>query len=164
MTRFELALYQPDIPQNVGAAMRLCACLGVRLHVIEPCGFPWNWQKIKRAALDYAEHAAVAKHESWSKFESWAAGEQKRIMLLSRFGATRYTACRFTEDDILLLGRESAGVPQDVMARADMTLRIPMMPGCRSLNVINAGAVVLGEALRQIGFPAVQETSQTGLQ
>lgn len=142
-----LALYQPDIPQNAGAAMRLCACLGVGMDVIEPCGFLWDDKKIKRSAMDYIAGLDLARHSSWDAFLSARSG--KRLILLTTRGEIPYTDYTFGPDDILLTGRESAGVPEDVHNRADARIIIPMQPGMRSLNVINASAMVVGEALRQ---------------
>ena len=141
-----LALYQPDIPQNVGAAIRLCACLGCGLHIIEPCGFPWDVRKIRQSAMDYYDAARLERHGSWEKFREQRRG---RLVLLTTKGAVPYTDFTFQPDDILVAGRESAGVPEDVHNAADARLLIPMRPGFRSLNVINAAAMVLGEALRQ---------------
>lgn len=143
-----LALYQPDIPQNAGAAMRLCACLGVGMDVIEPCGFLWDDKKIKRSAMDYIAGLDLARHSSWDAFLAARAGA--RLVLLTTRGATPYLDFAFRSDDILLVGRESAGVPDDIHNRADARIIIPMQPGMRSLNVINAAAMVTGEALRQI--------------
>jgi tRNA (cytidine/uridine-2'-O-)-methyltransferase len=142
-----LALYQPDIPQNVGAAMRLCACLGCPLDIIEPCGFPWDERKIRQSAMDYFEAAAITRHTSWDKFRE---NKQGRIILLTTKAAVPYTAIAFQPGDILLAGRESAGVPDDVHDAADARVLIPMKAGLRSLNVINACAMVMGEALRQM--------------
>ena len=146
-----LALYEPDIPQNAGTLIRLGACLGVGVDIIEPCGFVFTDRGLKRAGMDYLELAEIARHGSWEKFQANARG---RIVLLTSKGATPYTQFAFAPDDILLLGRESAGVPPDVHDAADARLRIPLKPGLRSLNVALAGAIVLGEALRQTGgFP-----------
>jgi tRNA (cytidine/uridine-2'-O-)-methyltransferase len=142
-----LALYQPDIPQNAGAAMRLCACLGVGMDVIEPCGFLWDDKKIKRSAMDYIAGLDLARHSGWDAF--LAARPGSRLVLLTTRGALPYTDFTFAPGDILLTGRESAGVPDEVHDRADARLLIPMQPGMRSLNVINAASMVLGEALRQ---------------
>lgn len=141
-----LALYQPDIPQNVGAAMRLCACLDVRLHIIEPCGFPWDMRKIRQAGMDYVDAIEITRHESWDAFRQNQTG---RLLLMTTKGALPYTQFEYREGDILLAGRESAGVPGHVHEAAGARLVIPMQPGIRSLNIINAGAMVLGEALRQ---------------
>jgi tRNA (cytidine/uridine-2'-O-)-methyltransferase len=142
-----LALYQPDIPQNVGAAMRLCACIGCPLDIIEPCGFPWDERKIRQSAMDYYEAARLTRHGSWDKFRE---ARQKRLILMTTKAALPYTDFTFQPGDILLAGRESAGVPDDVHNAADARIFIPMQPGLRSLNVINASAMILGEALRQI--------------
>jgi tRNA (cytidine/uridine-2'-O-)-methyltransferase len=146
-----LALYQPDIPQNVGAAMRLCACLGCPLDIIEPCGFPWDERKIRQSAMDYYEAASVTRHTSWNAFRE---GKRGRTVLMTTKAAIPYTDYPFQPGDILLAGRESAGVPDDVHDAADARLLIPMRPGLRSLNVINACAMMLGEALRQTGYGA----------
>ncbi len=147
-----LALYQPDIPQNAGALIRLAACLGVGIDLIEPLGFILDDRRLRRAHLDYLEHVRIDRHRSWQRFlETKPPG---RLVLLTRAGDLRYTQFRFALDDILLLGRESAGVPEEVHRRADARLKVPLRPGLRSLNVAIAAAMVLGEALRQTkGFP-----------
>ena len=146
-----LALFQPDIPQNLGAAIRLGACLGVPLDVIEPCGFPLSDRAVRRAAMDYAETAEVKRHTGWGEFLTNRAG---RLVLFTTQGATPFHEFRYAEDDILLFGRESAGVPDEVHAAAEARLLIPLAAGARSLNVVNAAAMALGEALRQTnGFP-----------
>ena len=142
-----LALYQPDIPQNVGSALRLCACLGMRLSIIEPCGFPWNDKKIRVSAMDYFDHADIRKFVSWDDFKDKAGG---RIVLMTTKTDQNYTGFTFQDGDILLAGRESAGVPENVVQSCDALITIAMKPGMRSLNVINASAMVAGEALRQI--------------
>lgn len=142
-----LALFQPDIPQNVGAAMRLCACLGAGLDVIEPCGFAWDERKIKQAALDYFDKTDLVRYSSWEKFIENRNG---RLILMTTKAALPYTRFEFHADDILLAGRESAGVPDEVHAAADARVLIPMQNGLRSLNVVNAAAMILGEALRQV--------------
>lgn len=142
-----LALYEPDIPQNAGAAIRLCACLGISLEVIEPCGFPWDERKIRQSGMDYREKVALTRHASWTRFR--AACEGRRLILLTTKAAIPYTDYDFRNGDILIAGRESAGVPDHVHAAADGRILIPMRPGLRSLNVINSSAMVLGEALRQ---------------
>jgi tRNA (cytidine/uridine-2'-O-)-methyltransferase len=148
----QLALYEPDIPQNAGALMRLGACLGVPVHVIEPCGFVFSDRRMKRAGMDYLESAHVVRHASWTAFR--ADRGEGRIVLLTSKGATPYLDFAFARGDFLLLGRESAGVPRDVHDMADARLTIPMRAGMRSLNVAQAGSMVLGEALRQTkGFP-----------
>jgi tRNA (cytidine/uridine-2'-O-)-methyltransferase len=143
-----LALYQPDNPLNTGAAMRLAACLGAGLDIIEPCGFPWNENRIKRSGMDYIESAALTRHSSWDIFADAYKG-RRRIILMTTRGAVPYTEFPFRADDILLAGQESSGVPEHVHAAADGRIVIPMQKGMRSLNVINAAAMVLGEALRQ---------------
>lgn len=146
-----LALYQPDIPQNAGAILRLAACMDVPLEVIEPCGFVWSDSRMRRAGMDYMEHAALRRHVSWEAFRISVPG---RLVLLTTGGATDFTQFAFRKEDILLLGRESAGVPDSVHAAADARLRIPIAAGARSLNVAVAAAMVLGEALRQTaGYP-----------
>lgn len=149
-----LALYQPDIPQNTGTLLRLCACLGVAVDIIEPCGFLFTDRGLRRAGMDYLVLADVARHESWRAFLAVLRDRRSRLVLLTRKGPVSYTDFAFAPDDVLLLGRESAGVPDEVRANVDAALRIPLMPGLRSLNVALAGAMVLGEALRQTGsFP-----------
>ncbi len=147
-----LALYQPDIPQNTGTILRLGACLGVTVHVIEPTGFIWSEKSLKRAGMDYLQHAKIVRHRSYEAF----AGEiaSPRLVLLTTRGEVPYTEFSFQPGDVLMLGRESAGLPDDVHAAADASVIIPMRPQVRSLNVAVAAAMVLGEALRQCGqFP-----------
>ena len=147
-----LALFEPDIPQNAGALIRLGACLGVAVDVIEPCGFLFDDARLRRAGMDYLELAEVVRHTSWDEF---ARSTTKRMILLTTKAEARYTDFAFTPTDVLILGRESAGVPESVHQSAAARLRIPMRPGLRSLNVALAGAMVLGEALRQTkGFSA----------
>lgn len=143
-----LALYQPDIAGNVGAILRLGACLGVGVDLIEPMGFPWGERAQRRAAMDYAGHVEIARHADWAAFRAQSVG---RIVLLTTTGAEPLPRVRFRTDDVLLLGSEGAGVPPHVHAQADLRVRIPMRPGLRSLNVALAAALVLGEALRQTG-------------
>jgi tRNA (cytidine/uridine-2'-O-)-methyltransferase len=146
-----LALFQPDIPQNAGALIRLGACLGVPVDIIEPCGFVFGEASFRRAGLDYFAHAETVRHESWTAFLAQFRG---RLVLLTTKASTPYTEAAYRPDDTLLLGRESAGVPEEVHARADARVRIPLRAGLRSINVAQAGAMVLGEALRQTeGFP-----------
>ncbi|MCB9945672.1 MAG: tRNA (cytidine(34)-2'-O)-methyltransferase [Geminicoccaceae bacterium] len=142
----EIVMYQPDIPGNLGACMRLCACLDLGLHVIEPAGFPLRDARLKRAAMDYAGRARLCRHAS---FEAFRNDRQGRLVLLSTTASEIYTGFRFEPGDLLLLGRESAGVPPEVHGAANARLRIPMAPGERSLNVVIAAAMVAGEALRQ---------------
>jgi len=152
-----LALYQPDIPQNCGALIRLAACLGVGLDIIEPCGFLLDDKRLKRAGLDYHAQAHLQRHRSWTAFQAsrQAAGPAGgRLLLLTTGGDRPYTGFSYAAGDILLLGRESAGVPAEVHAAADARLVIPVRADCRSLNVAQAAAMALGEALRQTGgFP-----------
>ncbi|MGA0608108.1 tRNA (cytidine(34)-2'-O)-methyltransferase [Phenylobacterium sp. VNQ135] len=149
-----LGLFQPDIPQNLGAAIRLAACLGVPLDVIEPCGFPLDDRSIRRAAMDYAARAEVARHASWERFLSVKPG---RLVLFTTRGATPLHDFAFVPDDVLLFGRESAGVPDEVHDAADARVIIPLAPGARSLNVVTAATLALGEALRQIrAFPTLE--------
>ncbi|HRP11289.1 MAG TPA: tRNA (cytidine(34)-2'-O)-methyltransferase [Terricaulis sp.] len=146
-----LALYQPDIPQNLGAAIRLAACLGVPLDVIEPCGFPLTAPALKRAALDYGEHARIARHDSLPAFLAAPERAGGRLVLVETDGALPFGDFAFSTGDTLILGRESAGSPGELYEAAEVSVRIPMSRGVRSLNVINAGAIVLTEALRQTG-------------
>jgi tRNA (cytidine/uridine-2'-O-)-methyltransferase len=147
-----LALFEPDIPQNAGALIRLGACMGVPVDVIEPCGFLFDDGRLRRAGMDYLELAEVVRHTSWREFVRVTTG---RMILLTTKAETPYTDFDFALTDVLLLGRESAGVPDCVHAAAAARLRIPMRPGLRSLNVAVAGAMILGEALRQTrGFSA----------
>ena len=148
-----IALYEPDIPQNCGALLRLGACLGIVVDIIEPCGFVFSDKGLKRAGMDYLDHADYARHTSWNAFLS--AHGSARIALLTSRGDTAYTNFAFAKHDIILLGRESAGVPDAVHNRAEARLRIPLKPGLRSINVAQAGAMALGEALRQTSqFPS----------
>ena len=144
-----LALFQPDIPQNLGAGVRLCACLGVGLDVIEPCAFPLSDKSLKRAALDYAPLASITRHDSWSKFLIRPGAATGRLVLFTTKGSDPYLSFAFAPDDTLLFGQESAGVPDHVHAAVDARLFIPMQPATRSLNVIVAAGIALGEALRQ---------------
>lgn len=156
MPSLTLALYQPDIPQNAGTMLRACACLGVEAAIIGPAGFPVTDSAFRRAGMDYLDLVTVRRHASFAAFETWRAvqaaeGGARRLLLLSTRAATPYTDCAYQPGDILLVGRESAGVPDEVFAVADLALRIPMAPQARSLNVAVAAAMVLGEALRQLG-------------
>lgn len=143
----EIALYQPDIPQNVGAFLRLSACLGVPLNIIEPCAFPWDEKKIRLAAMDYIEKADYKRFTSWQDFSS--RKNSQRIILMTTKTVQPYTDFQFMPGDVLLAGSESSGVPQDVHEAADARITIPLRPALRSLNVVNAAAMILGEALRQ---------------
>jgi tRNA (cytidine/uridine-2'-O-)-methyltransferase len=149
----DLALYQPDIAQNTGTLLRLGACLGVPVHVIGPAGFDLSDRALRRAGMDYLEHAALVRHVGWTAFLDWVESEGRRIVLATTRAALPYPAHRFDAADVILLGRESAGVPDAVHARADARITIPMRPGLRSINVALAGAMIVGEALRQLdGF------------
>jgi tRNA (cytidine/uridine-2'-O-)-methyltransferase len=141
-----LALYEPDIPQNTGSMMRLCACMGVSLHIIEPCGFVLDDKALKRVAMDYSAQTQLIRHNSWERFLD---ARQGRLVLLTTKTDQSYTDFAFRADDILVLGRESAGVPQQVADAMDAHVTIRMQPNARSLNVALAASMVLGEALRQ---------------
>ena len=143
-----LALYQPDIPQNTGTILRLAACLGVAVDIIGPTGFDMTDRSLRRAGLDYLDHVEIARHETFEQFLSSRAG---RLILLSSHADAAHHEFPFLASDTLMLGRESAGVPEAVHALADGRIRIPMQPGLRSLNIAVAAALVLGEALRQTG-------------
>jgi tRNA (cytidine/uridine-2'-O-)-methyltransferase len=142
-----LTLFEPDIPQNTGAILRLGACLGVPVDIIEPCGFLLDDRRLRRAGMDYLASVALMRHASWTAFQ--AARPPGRLVLLTTRGAVPYHRFAFRPDDVLLLGRESAGVPEAVHEAAEARLRIPLRQGQRSLNVALAAALVLGEALRQ---------------
>ena len=144
-----LALFEPDIPQNVGAFIRLSACLAVPLHIIEPCGFPVDDRRLRRAAMDYYDLARIRRHASWEAFCREAA--PGRLVLLTTRAEDSLQTAEFRRDDTLLVGRESAGVPDEVHRRAGLRVRIPLQAGARSLNVALAAAMVLSEALRQTG-------------
>ncbi len=150
-----IALYQPDIPQNTGTILRLCACLGIEAHLIEPTGFPASDRAFRRAGMDYLDAVSIVRHRSWSDFDSWRrSGKGHRLVLFTTASPLSYLDYRYRADDILLFGRESAGVPPEVHAAADARLVIPMRPGLRSLNLAAAAAMAAGEALRQTGgFP-----------
>lgn len=151
----DIALYQPDIPQNTGTILRLAACMNVTVHLIEPAGFPLSDSALKRAGMDYLERAALQRHITFAAFDDWRRTEARRLILLTTKSEKAYVDCAFHESDILLMGRESAGVPDDVHRLADERLTIPMAPGLRSINVAVSAGMVLGEALRQTAcFPA----------
>jgi tRNA (cytidine/uridine-2'-O-)-methyltransferase len=143
-----LALFQPDIPQNAGALLRLGACLGVPVDIIEPCGFVLSDRRLRRAGMDYLTAVEMTRHASWPAFVA-ARAPAARIVLLTTAGTLPYHRFAFAGDDIILLGRESAGVPAEIHSASHERLTIPMQPGMRSLNVALAAAMVLGEALRQ---------------
>jgi len=150
-----IALYQPDIPPNTGTIIRMAACLDVMVDIIEPCGFPFGEKSFRRAGMDYIDQSKITRHTSWQAFLETVGN--KRIILLPTKAAEPYTDFNFRSDDILLLGRESAGVPDEVHGRADHRLLIPMTPATRSLNIALSAAMVLGEALRQTQqFPEIE--------
>ena len=147
-----LALYQPDQAGNVGTILRLAACLGVPVDIIEPCGFPWSDKALKRAGMDYTEIAQVTRHTDWTAFA--AARGNQRLVLMTTQGAKPLPEARFERGNILLMGSESAGVPAEVHSAADLRVRIPQAPGTRSLNIAVAAGIALAEALRQTeGWP-----------
>ena len=146
---FRIALYQPAIPQNVGASIRLCACLGLGLDIIEPCGFPLNDKKIKQAGMDYVGMVNYERHSSWQSFRD--NNKEARIILMTTKASIPYTDFAFQPGDILMAGRESSGVPDEVHESVDGRVVIPMYGEARSLNIVNATAMIAGEALRQIG-------------
>lgn len=145
-----IALYQPDIPQNVGAAIRLCACMGIALDIIEPCGFPWDIKKIRQAGMDYVEQAQLMRHDSWDAFLEHH--QNRRFVLMTTKASDDYLNFDFTDQDILIAGRESSGVPEAVHNRVDGRIKIDMKGEARSLNIINATSMITGEAVRQIGL------------
>jgi tRNA (cytidine/uridine-2'-O-)-methyltransferase len=146
-----IALYQPDIPQNTGTILRLCACLGIEAHIIEPAGFPTSDRAFRRAGMDYLDAVTIRRHAAWLDFETWRQAQGSRVVLFTTAATLSYLDFRFGADDVLLFGRESAGVAPEVHAAADARLMIPMRPGLRSLNVALAAAMAAGEALRQTG-------------
>lgn len=143
-----IALFQPDIAGNVGTILRLSACLGVAVDIIEPCGFPFSDRALRRAGMDYAAEADIARHIDWAAFR---AARQERLVLLTTHAETRLPDARFSADDILLMGSESAGAPPFVHDAAALSVRIPLRPGFRSLNVAVAAGIALAEAMRQTG-------------
>jgi tRNA (cytidine/uridine-2'-O-)-methyltransferase len=148
----QIALFQPDIPPNTGTILRLCACLDVAAHIIEPAGFAVSDRAFRRAGMDYLDHVTLTRHESWNRFEEWRREVGFRLLLFTTRGAISYLDFRYRESDILLFGRETAGVPEEVAAKADARLKIPIKPTLRSLNVAMSAAMAVGEALRQTGF------------
>jgi len=146
-----LALFEPDIPQNAGTMLRMCACLGVDAAIIGPAGFATGDRHLRRAGMDYLDHVKLARHASFADFEKWRATQprRRRLVLLTTKATACYFDSRFESGDILMVGRESAGVPAEVAVCADLAVAIPMQAGMRSLNVAVSAAMVLGEALRQ---------------
>ena len=146
----DLALYQPDIAQNTGTLVRLGACLGFTVHIIHPAGFPVSAKTLARSGLDYLDHALIVEHASFERFEAWRQEAGRRLVLLTTKASRSAYAEAYREGDMLMVGRESAGVPDAVAARADLRVRIPMRPGLRSINVALSAAMVMGEAMRQV--------------
>ncbi len=144
-----IALYEPDIPQNTGTILRLAACLGVEAHIVEPTGFPSSDRAFRRAGMDYLERVALRRHVSWPAFEAWRRSEGLRLILFTTAAALSYLDHSYRPGDVLMFGRESAGVPEPVHAAADARLLIPMQPGLRSINVAMVAAMAMGEAMRQ---------------
>jgi tRNA (cytidine/uridine-2'-O-)-methyltransferase len=150
-----LALYQPDIPQNTGTLLRMAACLGAAVEIIEPAGFDVSDRHLRRSGLDYLDRVTVTRHRSWDAFSDWRRAENIRLVLATTQGALPYTGFAYRDGDCLLMGRESAGVPDAVHAAADARVVVPIRPDLRSLNVAVCAAMILGEALRQTGgFPS----------
>ncbi|MBX9697466.1 MAG: tRNA (cytidine(34)-2'-O)-methyltransferase [Alphaproteobacteria bacterium] len=143
----EIALYQPEIPQNTGTLMRLCACFDITLNIIFPCGFVLNDRNLRRAGMDYIEQSVIKKHLSWDYFIS--ASNHKRVVLATPYASTAYTDFTFQQDDILLFGSESSGVPEEIHEHLDHHIKIPMKSGSRSLNLAVSAGIIVGEALRQ---------------
>ena len=147
--KISLTLYQPDIPQNVGAAMRLCACMGIKLNLIEPFGFAWKIQEFRRSGMDYIDQVDFEKFTSWENFKDKHNG---RIILMTTKGSVPYTKFEYQEGDTLMAGRESAGVPDGVHSAVDGAVLIPMYGEARSMNVINASSMIIGEVIRQVSL------------
>jgi tRNA (cytidine/uridine-2'-O-)-methyltransferase len=160
LSSFLLALYEPDIPQNCGTMLRACACLGVGAAIIEPAAFPTDDRHFRRAGMDYLDHVQIDRHASWTAFEAWRRSQGRRLALLTTGGDTALWDFAFAPGDVVMVGRESAGVPQRVREAADARLIVPLRAGMRSLNVAVAASMALGEALRQArAFPADPRTS-----
>lgn len=151
-TALRIALYQPDIPGNTGTILRLAACMGIGVDIIEPAGFVLSDKNLKRAGMDYLASVTMTRHVNWQRFDEWRLNEGRRLVLASTKAAERYTDFVYAENDILLFGRESAGVPDDVHNTADARIIIPMVEGQRSINVAMSAAMITGEALRQIAW------------
>ena len=151
---FRIALYQPDIPGNTGSILRLAACLGIACDIIEPAGFSLSNRALKRAGMDYLELASLNRHADWDAFETWRKGGERRLILLTTKAEHGYTDFKFQPRDILLFGRESAGVPGSVHNSVDARLTIPMPGGGRSLNLAMSVAMVAGEVMRQYSIRA----------
>ena len=155
----QIALYQPDIPQNTGTILRLCACMGVAAHIIEPTGFAISDRHFRRAGMDYLDQVALTRHPSWRDFERWRRAQGLRLVLFTTQATVSYLDHAYAPHDILLFGRESAGVPDEVHQAAEVRLRIPMRAGMRSLNVAMTCAMAVGEMMRQQSYvvPGVDE-------
>ncbi|GMB80391.1 tRNA (cytidine(34)-2'-O)-methyltransferase [Shinella zoogloeoides] len=152
MPNLRIALYQPDIAGNTGTILRFAACLGLAVDIVEPAGFDISDRSLKRAGMDYLAAVTLTRHVSWDRFEEWRAASGRRLVLASTKAAGLYTDFAYRPDDILLFGRESAGVPDHVHETADGRVLIPMVEGQRSINVALSAAMICGEALRQTGF------------
>jgi tRNA (cytidine/uridine-2'-O-)-methyltransferase len=148
-----IVLFQPDLAANFGASIRLCACLGAQLDYIEPAGFPLSDKVLKRVALDYGPQVSIVRHDSWAAFQAARAAQGSRLVAVETGCAQPHTGLSFRPDDLLLFGRETEGLPVDVLADCDEAVSIPMVPGARSLNLVTAAAIVMGEALRQTRWP-----------
>jgi len=144
-----IAMFQPDIAQNTGTILRLAACLGIEAHIVEPAGFPTSDRAFRRAGMDYLDHVTLMRHASWQAFEDWRPHEGARLVLFTTKAATPYLDYVYRATDVLMFGRESAGVPPQVHAAVDARLIIPMRFGLRSINVAVAAAMAIGEAMRQ---------------
>lgn len=152
MSQLRIALYQPDIAGNTGTILRLAACLGMGVDIIEPAGFDISDRNLKRAGMDYLAIVALTRHVTWDRFEEWRAGTGRRLVLASTKASQPYVDLAYRPDDVILFGRESAGVPDSVHDKADARVLIPMVEGQRSINVAMSAAMIAGEALRQTGF------------
>lgn len=157
-----LALFQPDIPQNTGTLLRFAACMGLAVDIIEPCGFPLDDRRLRRAGMDYLDNVTLTRHHSWDRFAEFVNESAARLILLTTKSDTPYVDYTFDTKDILLVGRESAGVPTEIHEAADARLLIPMVDGVRSLNVALAAAMVAGEALRQTGLLPAADGAMNG--
>ena len=147
-----VALFEPDIPQNAGAIFRLASCFGIGVDIIEPCGFVWSDTGVKRVAMDYLDHLEVKRHTDWEAFYADCQAQGRRLVLLTVRASEFHYDTAFTDNDILLFGRESSGVPDEVHAASDLRVRVPMADNVRSLNLATSAAVVLSEAVRQVGY------------
>jgi tRNA (cytidine/uridine-2'-O-)-methyltransferase len=152
MKNIRIALYLPDIPGNTGTILRLAACLGLAVDIIEPAGFDISDRNLKRAGMDYIAAAALTRHVNWERFDAWRRAEERRLVLASTKASQPYTDFAFRPNDVLLFGRESAGVPEHIHESADARILIPMIEGQRSINVAISAAMIVGEAMRQTGW------------